>query len=132
MNMLIETLDVCDNKSGKLIPIELNKVPFIPLRFFWITGMKQGVISGQHAHYLTKQYIICIQGKVEIDLYDGIVHRKFILNPNESIFVDKLIWDSQKYLTNNDILLVLCSTLYNKEDYIYNIIDFENQQRGRK
>ena len=29
-----------------------------------------------------------------------------------------MIWDSQIFLTGNDVLLSICSTEYNKKDYI--------------
>ena len=36
----------------------------------------------------------------------------------EYIFVDSMVWDKQQYLTGNDILLSICSTEYDKDDYI--------------
>ena len=122
---MIESLKVYDNKSGKLVPLEFDKLPFTPLRIFWTTRFKINETGGGHAHYKTQQYIICIQGRVAIDLYDGFVRHRILLNEHEAVFVDKLIWDSQQYLTGNDIILVLASTLYDSSDYIFDIDEFE-------
>jgi hypothetical protein len=35
-----------------------------------------------------------------------------------------MIWDTQKYLDPDTIVLVLCSTDYKKDDYIYSFKQF--------
>lgn len=130
--MIIESLKIYNNNGGELIPVEFDKLPFVPLRSFWITGVYKDGVGGCHAHHKTQQYIICVAGEVEVDLYDGFTHDTGILKKNEAVFVDKLIWDSQKYLTGKDIILVLCSTLYNRDDYIFDINEFNNIKRYEK
>ena len=50
----------------------------------------------------------------------------------ESIFIDNLVWDSQKFLTDNDIMIVFSNTNYDADDYItdkekfYNIVNNKN------
>ena len=41
-----------------------------------------------------------------------------ILKKGDSIFIDKLVWDSQQFLTDDDVMLVFANTEYNFEDYI--------------
>ena len=47
------------------------------------------------------------------------------MEENESVFVDRMIWDSQTYETGEDIMLSLCSTEYDKADYIEDIKEFD-------
>ena len=43
---------------------------------------------------------------------------EIILKKGESILVNNMIWDYQKFMTGDDVLLVLCSTPFDKTDYI--------------
>lgn len=42
-----------------------------------------------------------------------------MLTPGEVVFLDRMVWAQQEYMTGNDILLVLCSTAFNQADYFY-------------
>jgi len=103
---------------GSLLPIELNQLPFIPKRIFLVKDVPTGVIRGEHAHFKTQQLLVCLRGKIKVNLHDGKNLTSSILEENETIFVDKMIWDSQEFLTYDSILLSLVSTNYDKSDYI--------------
>ena len=111
--------------EGLLIPIEFKDLPFIPKRIFFVTNVPVNVKRGNHAHYETQQILICLKGKILVKLYDGKNYENILIKQGEYVFIDKLIWDSQKFLTNHDVLLVLCSTEYNPDDYILNINEYE-------
>tara|TARA_Y100000310_G_C20188876_1_gene581588 strand:- start:47 stop:436 length:390 start_codon:yes stop_codon:yes gene_type:complete len=110
------------DSDGVLVPMELITFPFTPRRIFYVTGVPKGEERGMHAHYQTQQILTCIQGEILIKLHDGSKLTETVLTPNKWVFVDKFIWDSQIFLTGQDILLSICSTVYNKADYIE---DFE-------
>lgn len=109
---------------GSLIPIELNQLPFTPKRIFLVKDTPVGVIRGEHAHYKTQQCLICLRGEIKVNLHDGKLLSSTILKENDTIFIDKMIWDSQEFLTYDSILLVIASTHYNKQDYIENFSHF--------
>ena len=44
-----------------------------------------------------------------------------VLSPGDHAFLDNMVWGEQEYLTGDDIMLVLCSTNFDKSDYIYDI-----------
>ena len=104
--------------DGLLIPIEFDNLPFTPQRIFYVSGVPKGEERGMHAHYNTQQVITCLQGEIVVKLHDGSVLQEHTLRPNEWVFIDRLIWDSQIFLTGNDILMSICSTKYNPTDYI--------------
>jgi dTDP-4-dehydrorhamnose 3,5-epimerase-like enzyme len=117
---------------GCLFPIEINSIPFDVKRVFTVYGVPTGTIRGEHAHFKTKQYLFCVKGKIQVYLDDGIKVKLRVLSEGESIFIDNLVWDSQKFLTDNDIMIVFSNTNYDADDYItdkekfYNIVNNKN------
>lgn len=121
-----------EDPDGSLIPIEFKDLPFIPKRIFIVSNVPKNAERGQHAHFETQQILICLKGKILVKLYNGKSLDEFHLNEKEGIFVDKMIWDSQVFLTGDDILLSICSTNYDKKDYIENMKEFEEIINGIK
>ena len=109
---------------GSLIPIEFNSLPFIPIRAFVVSDVPKNTIRGNHSHYTTKQYLLCLEGQIEVILHDGINESKILLEKNEGVLVPELIWDSQKFLTKKSQLVVFCSTNYDHDDYIFDFNKF--------
>ncbi|MCL3779831.1 WxcM-like domain-containing protein [Prolixibacteraceae bacterium JC049] len=102
---------------GELTPIEFSEIPFDVKRLFYVSNVPEGMVRGEHAHHTTQQFLICLKGEIEV----GLEHhesRKLILHENEGVLIDKMIWDWQRFLTGDDVLLVLCSSSYNVSDYI--------------
>jgi UDP-2-acetamido-3-amino-2,3-dideoxy-glucuronate N-acetyltransferase len=120
MDKLVSYID----DRGSLLPIEFKNLPFTPQRIFFVTNVPVDTVRGGHAHYITKQFLICIKGQIEVTLYDGTFWTRKVLNQNESILIPELIWDTQKFLTEGAELLVFCSTEFNTEDYIFDFNKF--------
>lgn len=116
--------NIFKDERGELFPIEMNNVPFSPKRVFVISGVPKNSTRGNHAHFKTNQYIICIKGKILIGIDDGERKEEKIINQGESILIPNMVWDYQKFLTGEDILLSLCDTSYDEKDYILDIQDF--------
>ena len=112
--------------EGILIPIELWDLPFVPARVFYVTDVPAGDIRGKHAHYKTEQILICVQGKIDVTLRSKNQAGSTLLTPGQCIYVGKMVWDEQRYVTGNDILLSICSTPYDPDDYI---LDYEQFTR---
>jgi dTDP-4-dehydrorhamnose 3,5-epimerase-like enzyme len=104
--------------EGVLVPIEFNNLSFEPKRVFYVVNVPKQEERGMHAHYETQQILTCLQGEILVRLHDGSSLQEYRLRPNEWILVDKMIWDSQVFITGNDILMSMCSTAYDKDDYI--------------
>jgi len=116
-----------DERSGALFVVDYNDIPFIPKRIFWVTNVNAKEVRGNHAHIECLQMYICTMGRIKVDTYDGKNRRSIVLLPGEGIFIDKLIWSSETYLTGDDILLVLCSASYDTNDYINEIDLYETR-----
>ena len=115
---MLKSFPIFKDQRGTLVPIDFNKLAFTPKRMFYIKNVPKTEERGGHAHYNTKQVLVCIKGEVEITLDKGYSSTKVTLKENESVFVDSLIWDSQVYKTGHDILMSICSTDHNELDYI--------------
>ena len=94
---------------GNLVPIESNiDLPFDIKRVFYVYGVKNQDDRGKHSHYKTKQVLICLSGEVEVVCDDGTHRKKYKLTkPNQAIYIPELIWDEQRYISEDSVLLVL-------------------------
>lgn len=113
--------------DGNLVPIEGGgDIPFDIKRIFYVYGVHDQDDRGKHAHYKTKQILICLQGEVEVTVDDGYMRKIIILNKkNQAVLIPEMIWDEQRYMTEDTILLVLCNTHYNENDYINDFEEFK-------
>ena len=112
--------------DGNLVPIEsMRDVPFDINRIFYVYGVKNQDDRGKHAHYKTKQVLICVHGKIEVLVSDGMKEKKYLLeSPQQALYIPEMIWDEQVYLTSDTVLLVLSNMKYLPEDYIHDIEEF--------
>tara|TARA_Y100000748_G_C15130698_1_gene346016 strand:+ start:99 stop:464 length:366 start_codon:yes stop_codon:yes gene_type:complete len=108
-------------KRGTLSYMELSELGFEPKRMYYITGVPQGEVRGNHGHRTDLQYLICVKGQIRVTLTSKDEAETTMLNAGDMVFMDKMVWGEQEYMTGEDILLVLCSTSYDKSDYITDI-----------
>ena len=115
--------------DGSLVPIESNyDIPFPIKRIFYVYGAKN--IRGKHAHRTTKQLLICVHGKIEVSCNDGVNNKKYLLEtPQQGLFIPEMIWDEQRYLSEDSVLLVIANTKYKFDDYIYSYDEFKRLKK---
>ena len=112
--------------DGNLVPVESkHDIPFDIKRIFYVYGVKNQDDRGKHSHYKTKQVLICLSGEVEVICDDGIHRKKYKLTkPHQAIYIPEMIWDEQRYMSEDSVLLVLSNTYYDSKDYIENYDEF--------
>jgi len=117
--------------DGNLVPIESNfDIPFPIKRIFYVYGVRDADIRGRHAHHKTKQLLICIHGKIEVLCDDGKNKKKYLLeSPQQGLLIPEMIWDEQKYLSEDSVLLVITNTKYELNDYIHDFEEFKRLKR---
>ena len=112
-------IDIRRDFRGDLIPIEFQKNLNFNIKRSFIVYGKQNIIRGNHAHIECNQFLCCINGICEIKCDDGKDSNINILDsPSTILKIPNMIWSSQKYKSNNTILLVLCDQEYSESDYI--------------
>ena len=113
------------DKADLLYMEALKDIPFEIKRVFIIKNIRQGSIRGDHANKKNKEVVFCIQGEVRIYLHNGKDHEYFTLSkPSEGLLVPNNIWIRLDHFSEDAILMVMCSELYDSKDYIYELGDF--------
>lgn len=88
-------------------------------------------MRGGHAYYENEEFIVALSGSFDVVLDDGKVKRRFSLNRSYyGLLVPKGWWRSMENFSTNSLALVLSSTAYNREDYIYDYELFKSLNWG--
>lgn len=96
-----------------------SEFPFLPKRYFIVSGVPSGEFRGEHAHKQCHQFLICAYGQCSVTVDDGKAHLEVMLDkPNVGIYVPPMIWTTQRQYSADAALLVFASELYDPGDYI--------------
>ena len=106
---------------GTLSYVSFSDLEFTPKRMFFVHNVPKGEIRGCHGHRTGQQYITCIKGKIRVKLVSKDKIHESTLLPGDYIFLDKMVWGEQQYLTGDDVAHVLCSNEFDENDYIYDL-----------
>ncbi|WP_341201687.1 FdtA/QdtA family cupin domain-containing protein [Planomicrobium okeanokoites] len=114
------------DERGSLVSLEENSnIPFNIQRVYYLYNLTDNKPRGFHAHKNLKQILICVKGSCKVLLDDGNKKEKYLLNePNKGLFVDKMIWREMHDFSEDAVLMVLASELYDENDYIRNYDEF--------
>ncbi len=119
MAVLIELPSLRDER-GMLTVIE-QELPFEVKRVYYIHDVN-ALPRGGHRHLTTRQALICLQGSCAIQVRRGTQQQEFILrSPSSCLLLEPEDWH-QMWFSPPAILLVLASTHYSPEDYVYDIV----------
>jgi len=92
-------------------------------RVYWIYDVPGGEIRGGHAYKVQKEIIIALSGSFDVVIHNGSNSTRFSLNRSyRGLYVPEMYWRHLENFSTNAVCLILASTFYSKEDYIY---DFE-------
>ncbi len=113
------------DERGSLVSLEQNKnIPFEVKRIYYIFGTKEGVSRGFHAHKNLEQVAICVKGSCRFLLDDGKNKEEVVLNdPSIGLYISNVTWREMHDFSEDCVLIVLASELYDESDYIrdYNV-----------
>jgi len=129
---LIE-FDVHGDSRGALVAVNaLRDIDFEIRRVYYIFNTKEDVIRGHHAHRNLKQVLLCVNGSCQIYLDDGTNQETVLLSkPNCGLYIDGLIWREMMNFSEDCVLLVLASELYDPEEYIRDYEQFRREIGGK-
>lgn len=115
-----------DIRGGCLLPINaLSEISFHPKRIFSVIDVPVDGVRGEHAHYRTKQLLICVKGEIEVGMYNKESSRVVLLKQGNCVYMDNMTWGYQKFKTGKDFLLVIASTEHDIKDYITDKKEFD-------
>ena len=92
---------------GNLSVSEFEKdLPFLPKRVFWIYDIPNKEIRGEHAHYSTQLFMICLRGSCIAMVDDGKNKAEIYLDtPDLGLYIPPLIWGTQHKYSHDSILV---------------------------
>lgn len=117
---------------GNLSFIEQYKhIPFKIERTYWIYDVPGGEARGGHAYKRNEEFIVALSGSFNVVLDDGKDRKTFSLNRSYyGIYIPKGIWRELDNFSTNSLALILSSTPYNPDDYIYDYQEFKAYSHG--
>jgi len=115
-----------EDSRGNLSFIEEWKhIPFKIERTFWIYDVPGGQTRGGHAFKFQQEFIIALSGSFDVIIDNGLEKQTFLLNRSYyGLYVPGGLWRQMHNFSTNSLALVLSSTKYNPEDYIYDYSEF--------
>ena len=117
MASLINLTTYTDNR-GNLTVLE-KVIPFAIQRIFYIYGVDDSVRGG-HRHHTTVQAAICLQGNCTILNNNSVNIDEFVLDdPSKCLILNPEDWHQMHSFSPDAILMVLASTEFDSQDYIY-------------
>lgn len=116
---------------GNLSFVEDNKhIPIKIIRSYWIYDVPGGEKRGGHAYKENKEFIIALSGSFDVILDDGQNRSTFSLNRSYyGLFVPNGIWREMDNFSTNSLALILASTKFDTNDYIYDFDEFKKMSK---
>jgi dTDP-4-dehydrorhamnose 3,5-epimerase-like enzyme len=104
---------------GALLPIAFADLPFTPCRVFAVSDAQAGAVRGGHAHRSGMQLLICLQGRLAIELRTAKAAAALTLTPGGgALLIAPGVWCRQTYMEAGTVLLALASEPYDPASYI--------------
>ena len=127
---LISLPKFLDDRGNLSFVEQLQHIPFEIKRSYWIYDVPGGQVRGGHAYRENEEFIIALSGSFDVILDDGKQRQEFLLNRSYmGLYVPKGIWRQMQNFSTNSLALVLASTFFDKNDYIYDYEQFKSMKK---
>lgn len=123
---IIDLPKIGDKRGNLSLVEEFKHIPFKIERTYWIYDVPGGEKRGGHAYRENQEFIVALSGSFDVVLDDGKEKKLYSLNRSYyGLYVPKGWWRQMENFSTNALALVLASTQYTKEDYIYDYQEFK-------
>lgn len=124
-SQIIDLPKILDKRGNLSIIEQYKNIPFKIVRTYWIYDVPGGEKRGGHAYRENEEFIVALSGSFDIVLDDGKNKEIFSLNRSYyGLYIPGGLWREMNNFSTNSLALVLASTPYNAEDYIYDYQTF--------
>mgnify|MGYP002344220245 CR=1 FL=1 len=125
-SQIIHLPKIVDSR-GNLSFIEAAKhIPFEILRTYWIYDVPGGEKRGGHAYKNNQEFIVALSGSFDITINDGNQEKVFTLNRSYyGLYIPQMMWRQMDNFSTNSLALILASTTFDQNDYIYSFEEFK-------
>lgn len=130
-NTRVFRLKRIDENHGSLVPVEIMQdIPFEVRRIYYIYQVEDGARRGYHSHRNLEQVLICIHGSVTILIKTPESSENIILDdPAKALYIGPMVWREMYDFSPDATLLVLASEHYNRNDYIRDYSQYEQEAK---
>ncbi|MFZ1705217.1 MAG: FdtA/QdtA family cupin domain-containing protein [Saprospiraceae bacterium] len=125
-NVSLINLPKFEDPRGNLSFIEEFKhVPFKIQRTYWIYDVPGGQIRGGHCFKQQQELIVALSGSLDIVVDTGTEKQIFSLNRSYyGLYLPAGVWRHMENFSTNALALVVSSTHFDVNDYIFNYNEF--------
>ena len=122
----MDKLRTFTDKRGSLTIAEQGlDIPFDIQRVYWIHNVPQGEERGGHSNKECWEYVVAVNGSVDITLEDRNGRRTHHLDAKDKgLVIPPDTWDEIRNFAPGTVLLVLASHSYNESAYIHSHEEF--------
>lgn len=125
---IVQLPKVLDVRGNLSFLEENNQVPFVIKRVYWIYDVPGGVRRGAHGYRENQELVVALSGSFDVVIDDGKSQKSFHLNRSYyGLYIPKNTWREMVNFSTNSLALVLSSTEYDKEDYIFDYEIFKQE-----
>lgn len=123
------TASITNTGRGSLGVLDFQSIPFVPQRIFWMSDIPKGETRGKHAHRSCRQFLVVLVGSADVEVHDlrGVVTTQE-LSTGATFFLDIYHWLELSNFSENCVVAVLASELYDESEYIRNWDEFVHLQ----
>jgi len=106
------------DERGRLLELDFDALPFTVRRVFMITDVPAGTKRGGHRHRSGAQALVCISGRIDVELRLGAARTAVTLTPDMGwLYIPAGIWAAQRYFEDGSALVVLASDSFDPANY---------------
>ena len=106
------------DERGTLLELDFDAVKFAVRRVFMITEVPAGTKRGGHRHHSGAQVLVCVVGRIEVELRRDEARTVVTLTPQTGgLCIPAGVWAAQRYLEEGSLLVVLASHPFDPSSY---------------
>ena len=122
-----------DSRGNLSFVEQLNHIPFVIKRTYWIYDVPGGEDRGGHAFKENQEFIVALSGAFDVIVDDGQQKKTFTLNRSYyGLYVPAGTWREMTNFSTNSFALEFGSILFDKSDYIRDYNQFLELKKNGK
>lgn len=126
IGQLIDLPKIIDTRGNLTVVEQMRQIPFDIVRVYWTYDIPGGGRRGGHAHRSCQEVVIAVSGSFDVQLYNGREWETYHLNhPYQGLYIGTGIWRTLEDFSSGAVCLVLASELFDEDEYIYDMDEFE-------
>ena len=123
---LIDLPKIVDTRGNLTVVEQMRQIPFDIARVYWTYDIPGGGRRGGHAHRSCQEVVVAVSGSFDVQLYNGREWETYHLNhPYQGLYIGTGIWRTLEDFSSGAVCLVLASELFDEDEYIYDMDEFE-------